>query len=484
MLRWTKRSTGSSRESSSTKGTYAAPDHDCWCKNQWHDDVVDRLKRRIGSLRLGDPLDKNTDIGAINSEAQLKRITDLVGTGEAEGALRWTNPCDLPAEGKWFAPTIFTGVGQSMRIAQEEIFGPVLSVLTFQHPRRGGGQGQQHPLRTVSRNLDKKGQPHAEGGSPATRRGGLGQHLQRVRPGLTFWRVPGIRMGPRGRSPRPSRLPCLIVCITSRRPYTNVEDNNMTRLDIHKTYKLSIGGAFPRSESGRSYRVMDAKGRFLANAAMASRKDARDAVAAARKAFSGWSGTTAPATAVVDATIDRWVWWAGWTDKFPQIHATANPVAGPFFNVSSPEPTGVVAVIAPQRTSALGLVEVLGSVIASGNTAVVVASTERPLAAVTMTEVLMTPDMPDGVVNLLTGSMRELAPVLAAHRDIDALDLRGLTDEPDAQTLIAELCATAAEDLKRVVRSETKIPDWTSAGGPEGLLAFTELKTVWHPEGL
>lgn len=121
-----------------------------------HDDVVDRLKRRIGSLRLGDPLDKNTDIGAINSEAQLKRITDLVGTGEAEGALRWTNPCDLPAEGNWFAPTIFTGVGQSMRIAQEEIFGPVLSVLTFQHPRRGGGQGQQHPLRTVSRNLDKK----------------------------------------------------------------------------------------------------------------------------------------------------------------------------------------------------------------------------------------------------------------------------------------------------------------------------------------
>src|SRR3954470_18674240 len=231
------------------------------------------------------------------------------------------------------------------------------------------------------------------------------------------------------------------------------------RLAVRKTYKLYLGGAFPRSESGRTYEVVDAKGHFLANAAWASRKDARDAVVAARGAFGGWSGATAynrgqvlyrvaevlegrraqfaaevaaaeglpsrTADGLVTAAIDRWVWYAGWTDKIAQIDGSSNPVAGPYFNFSTPEPTGVVGVLAPSASSLLGLVSVVAPVIVSGNTAVVVASTPRPLPAVTLGEVLATSDLPGGVVNLLTGPLAELAPVLAAHLDVNALDATG-----------------------------------------------------------
>ena len=210
-----------------------------------------------------------------------------------------------------------------------------------------------------------------------------------------------------------------------------------TRLAIRKTYKLFIGGAFPRSESGRSYVVTSVNGDFLANAALASRKDVRDAVVAARKAFPGWAGATAynrgqilyriaemlegrrdqfiaevggEAAAEVDAAIDRWVWYAGWADKLAQVYGNANPVAGPFFNLSAPEPTGVVGIVAPQASSLLGLVSVLAPVVVSGNAAVVLAAEQRPLPAVTLAEVLATSDLPGGVVNLLTGRVAETAP--------------------------------------------------------------------------
>lgn len=285
------------------------------------------------------------------------------------------------------------------------------------------------------------------------------------------------------------------------------------RLGIRKTYKLYVGGDFPRSESGRSYEVTAADGRFLANAARASRKDVRDAVVAARAAFPGWSGKTAynrgqilyrvaellegrraqfieevaaaegsdraAAAAQVDAAIDRWVWYAGWADKIAQVAGSSNPVAGPYFNFSVPEPTGVVGILAPQRSSLLGLVSVLAPVIVSGNTAVTVASELRPLPAVTLTEVLATSDVPRGVVNLLTGHTAELAPVLAAHMDVNALDLAGL-----AGTNTTELERAAAENVKRVLRPPRTEPDWAADPGTHRLLAVLETKTVWHPMGV
>lgn len=285
------------------------------------------------------------------------------------------------------------------------------------------------------------------------------------------------------------------------------------RLAVRKTYKLYVGGAFPRSESGRTYEVTDTKGHFLANAARASRKDARDAVVAARAAFAKWSGATAynrgqvlyrvaevmegrhaqfceevaageglsssRARAAVDAAIDRWVWYAGWTDKLGAVLGGANPVAGPYFDFSTPEPTGVVAVLAPQQSSLLGLVSVLAPVLATGNTAVVVTSEQRPLPAVTLGEVLATSDVPGGVVNLLTGDAEELGPWLAEHADVDGIDLTGA---PAGRAM--EFEREAAGTIKRVVRPPATEPDWTADPGLTRMTPFLETKTVWHPMGL
>ena len=293
------------------------------------------------------------------------------------------------------------------------------------------------------------------------------------------------------------------------------------RLAVLKTYKLYLAGKFPRSESGRVYEVVDGKGGWLANAPLASRKDARDAVAAARKALPGWSGATAyhrgqvlfrvaemlqgrraqfvaevtaaerlsaaRAAASVDAAIDRLVWYAGWTDKIAQLAGGPNPVAGPFLNLSTPEPTGVVAVLAPQRSSLLGLVSVLAPVLAGGGTAVVVAAQEAPLPALSFAEVLATSDVPGGVVNMLSGRTAELAPPLAAHRDVNALDVTGALGDPE---LVREVEQAAAENLKRVFRPGSAMAEgsgdsdaWLAAPGTERLLAFLETKTVWHPRG-
>ncbi|MFV0459983.1 MAG: aldehyde dehydrogenase family protein [Actinomycetales bacterium] len=305
------------------------------------------------------------------------------------------------------------------------------------------------------------------------------------------------------------------------------------RLDVRKTYKLFIAGAFPRSESGRSYQVRDAKDRFWANAAAGSRKDARDAVTAARKAQGPWAAATAynrgqvlyrvaeimqgraeqladevargeglrrpSARAVVSAAIDRWVWYAGWTDKIAQVASAVNPVAGPFWSVSSPEPTGVVAVLAPRESSLLGLVSVLAPVLVSGNAAVVVASGTRPVPSISLAEILATSDVPGGVVNILTGRLSDLAPTLAAHADVNAIDLTGAVrwadqrPDPDAghdaepdpdEVTPSALEASAAGTLKRVLRPPGSEPDWSAPpSGPQRILRFTETKTVWHPRG-
>ena len=285
-----------------------------------------------------------------------------------------------------------------------------------------------------------------------------------------------------------------------------------SRLEVRKTYKLFVGGAFPRSESGRTYDVTSAEGTFLANAAKASRKDARDAVLAARKGFCAWSGATAynrgqvlyrvaelmegrraqfvsdvhdaegsdeaSAAHQVDAAIDRWVWYAGWADKLAQVLGSANPVAGPYFNFSLPEPTGVVAVVAPQDSSLLGLVSVIAPAIVSGNAVVAIASTKRPIPAITLAEVLATSDVPGGVVNVLTGDPSEMMPWLATHGDVNAIDLTGVTDSEVATSLLRD----AAGTVKRV--RGAALPDWYDDPGLGRLRFFLETKTVWHPLGV
>ncbi len=285
----------------------------------------------------------------------------------------------------------------------------------------------------------------------------------------------------------------------------------MSRVEVRKTHKLYIGGAFPRSESGRSFEALDAKGTFLANMAKASRKDARDAVRSARSAFGGWSartpynrgqvlyriaevmegrrdqlvgqlreatGITAKAAEKrVDVTIDRVVWYAGWADKYVQVLGNANPVSGPFFNLSTPEPTGVVAIVAP-TVPLLPFVSTVLPAITTGNTVVVVASEQHPVPAVTLAEIMATSDLPGGVVNLLTGSPAEIAPWLATHLDVDALDLSGIEDADLARSLESD----AAEDLKRVRRPAEE--DWVTEPTLDRLQSWVEIKTVWHPIGV
>lgn len=281
------------------------------------------------------------------------------------------------------------------------------------------------------------------------------------------------------------------------------------RLDIKKTYKLFIGGKFPRTESGRSYEVLDAKGNHLANAAKASRKDVRDSVVAARAAQSGWASATAynrgqilyriaemlegrkeqfsaeislltgksekAATQEVEAAIDAWVWYAGWSDKIDQVAGSMNPVAGPFFNISTNQATGVVGAFAPQDSALIGLVHAIAPAIVSGNTIVVVTSEKLPLCGISLAEVLETSDLPGGVVNILTGNAKELGSWMAQHADVNALDLEGATSP-------AELEMDAAQTLKRVIRPGS-YNRTGSKGSLQHILDLMELKTVWHPKG-
>ena len=280
----------------------------------------------------------------------------------------------------------------------------------------------------------------------------------------------------------------------------------MSNIDVKRTAKLFIGGAFPRSESGRTYEAKDKNKNFVANVALASRKDGRDAVVAARAAFAKWSEATAynraqvlyrvseimqgrreqfveelclwpktkkQAENEVDEAINRMVWFAGWADKIAMVTGSNNPVAGPFFDFSIPEPTGVVAAIAPEDSALLGLVETIASIVVSGNSVIVIASESQPLPAVSLAEVLATSDVPGGVINILTGSYKEIAPWLASHQDVNALDLTGV----EKKQIALELEKEAAVNLKRVLRPNTKLD------GLARIKVFLETKTVWHPRG-
>ena len=291
------------------------------------------------------------------------------------------------------------------------------------------------------------------------------------------------------------------------------------RIPVRKTYKLYVGGQFPRSESGRSYIVRTPDGAPLANAVRSSRKDVRDAIRTARGAVAGWSGktamnrgqvlyrvaelmegrraqfvdevaaaegiSTAAATAQVDRAIDRWVWYAGWADKISQILGTVNPVSAPYFNFSIPEPTGIVGIVAPESSSLLGLVSRVAPAVVGGNAVVVLASETRPLPAVTLGEVLATSDVPPGVINILTGLRRELVPIVAAHMDVNALDTWGVPRD-----MRASVETTAIDNVKRLARPPRGVDerfDWLDdrrAQRPEWIAAFLEIKTVWHPIGM
>jgi acyl-CoA reductase-like NAD-dependent aldehyde dehydrogenase len=284
---------------------------------------------------------------------------------------------------------------------------------------------------------------------------------------------------------------------------------NESRVPVKRTAKLFIGGAFPRSESGRSYEIFSSDGASLGWAALASRKDARDAVLAARSAQPGWAALTAynrgqilyrvaelmegrraqfekelsdagaaDSARGVSAAIDRWVWYAGWADKIAQVGGSSNHVSGPYFNFSIPEPTGVVAVVAPQDQSLLGLVSRLAPAIVGGNTAVVLASESSPLPAVSLAEVLSTSDVPGGVVNILTGSVRELVSWLAGHMDVNAIDVTGVPED-----MLSDVEALAAENVKRVHVAPAGDPFAQTAQSPYEITALMELKTVWHPVG-
>ncbi len=289
----------------------------------------------------------------------------------------------------------------------------------------------------------------------------------------------------------------------------------MPRLNVRKTYKLYINGEFPRTESGRFYPVKDRGGDLLANACRGSRKDLRNAVQAARKAQGGWGGKTAynrgqilyriaevcesraaelseelrrqgssaaEARREVAAVVDRWVYYAGWSDKFAQVFGTVNPVAGPYYNFTVPEPTGVVGVVAPDEPSLLGLVSRIAPALVGGNTVVAITSESKPLAAITMGEVFETSDVPGGVINLISGLKSELVPWLAAHMDVNAIDATGVNEE-----MFAAVQKTAAENVKRVVRFDGESVGWNDASrsqSPYAIFDFQEMKTVWHPMGM
>ena len=280
----------------------------------------------------------------------------------------------------------------------------------------------------------------------------------------------------------------------------------MSRIDVNKTYKLFIGGAFPRSESGRVYEIKGANKKFIANPALASRKDLRDAVVAAKAAHSGWANATAfnrgqilyrvaeimqgrsdqfideicalegvttkVAKTQVEEAIDTWVWYSGWCDKLSSVTGSLNQVSGPFYNFTTPEALGVVAIFAENKPSLLGVVRTLAPVIASGNSAVLIASESYPLPAITLSEVLATSDVPGGVVNILTGKITELAPWVGSHMEIDGVDVAGLSKKQEE-----ELKLVGADNLKRIFR-------FSPTNHPERILSFMEQKTVWHPVGL
>ena len=473
------------------------------------DEVLSRLRRRVELLRVGNPLDKNTDVGAINSHAQLVRIREFVDSAVNEGCDVFQPHGPLPETGFWFPPTIVSGVGGSERIAREEVFGPVLTVQTFRTEAEAVAKANSTAFGLSAGVWTEKGSRilwmarRLRAGvvwansfnqfDPSSPFGGMRQSgfgREGGRHGLAEY----LDFSPSTGSPATAAAPAVDLG-TPPPPGT-------AHLDVRKTYKLFIGGAFPRSESGRTMAVHDAAGGLLAHVALASRKDARDAVRAARGAQESWEARTAynrgqilyrlaeviegrreqfagelaavgldpgRANADVASAIDACMFWAGFADKLDQLVGGVNPVAGPFLNLSTPEPQGVCALACADGGGLAGIIGLVAPALMAGNAVVALAGGQATLVMSTLGEVVATSDVPAGVVNLLTGDHATLLPWLAGHDDVDLLDLSGA---PAA--LIADLEGRSAESVKRVTRTD----------GAQNVLtasAFTEIKTVWHP---
>ncbi len=459
------------------------------------EEVIEKLWRRMGLLRVGDPLDKNTDVGAINSAAQLQRIEALVDAGEREGATRRTVACALPDRGYWFAPTLFTDVAPAHRIAVEEIFGPVVSVLTFRTQAEAIEKANATAYGLAAGVWTDKGS-RALAVARGLKAGVVWQNTyNQFDPTSPFG---GYKESGFGREGGMAGT----AAVRAGEPMSE-------RLPVAKTYKLYVGGAFARSESGRHVAIDDHAGNHVANAPRGTRKDVRDAVRAARGALPGWQGRTAynrgqilyrfaealesrvdeltgetvrmrgldraAARTEIEAAVDHAVHYAGWTDKLHAVLGAVNPVAAPHFNFTMPEPTGVVAVIAPEEPDVLGLVAEILPPLAAGNVVVAVVSERWPLLALHVGEILGVADVPAGVVNLLSGLHSELVKPLAGHRDVDAIvDTTG----------DAEITRLAADSVTRVARPAGD--DYLDVAGLDSLTRiepFVELKTAWHPVG-
>ena len=445
------------------------------------DALVEQLKDRLSTLRVGDPLDKNTDVGAINSKRQLEKITELVAAGEAEGAELYQPACDLPERGWFFRPTLFTNVAQSHRIAQEEIFGPVLSVLTFRTPDEAVEKANNTRLRPVGGIWTEKGSRILAMVSRAGRRR-LGEHLQPVRPDFAVRRLQGVRLRARGRHTRPARLrPPGGPLMAERRataptdahapiPAQDVQAVRRRAVPADRERALvprpaadgdALANACPRVAQGRARRGPDrARGAF-GRLGRQDRDEPRPGPVPRRRA--AWrAGPTSSRrgrgrgghrcserrASFVGRAIDRWVWYAGWADKIAQVLGSSNPVGAPYFNFTIPEPTGVVGVVAPERASLLGLVSRLAPVLAGGN----VRSCSRPRRGrcprSRSARCSPPPTSRPASINLLTGRRPELVPVLAAHVDVDALDGWGIPDD----------LRTAAEEARRGLRQARRPP--------------------------
>ena len=466
--------------------------------------TISKLKRRLETLRLGDPLDKNTDIGAINSKMQLDKITELVESGKDEGAEIYQPPCRLPEKGYWFAPTVFTNVAQSYRIAQEEIFGPVLSVLTFRTPRRRSRRRTTPP--TGSR--PASGRRRARGSSgwrTSSRPASSGRTRSTAsipprRSAATRSRASAARAGGTGSSrtsasrTRREALPAAaaaarrrrVALVLGDRRFGSAGDQAARQEDVQALHRrrlpaLRVGTHLrgrgperrPRLAQGRARRRRRGAegGPGWAGATAYNRGQVLYRLAEMMETRAADLAAVCSGKKEVEAAIDRVVWYAGWADKLAQVIGSSNPVSGPYFNFSIPEPTGVVAVLAPEEPALAGLVSRIAPVIVGGNAAVVVASEAHPLAALELAEAIATSDLPGGVVNILTGLQDELAPILAGHMDVNAIDLTG------ANGTAAELERLAADNVKRVVHgtADEQSP-WT-------ISKFLELKTAWHPMG-
>ncbi len=466
------------------------------------EEVIRKLKDRMETLIVGDPLDKNTDIGAINSASQLETIQSYLKVGQEEGAVMHQSTCSLPDSGLLVPPDYlhWRCAVESNRAGRDFWSGSGHSDIP--HTRRGNDQSQQHAVRPVRWRVDGQRCQDLQDDAENSCGRHLGQYVQQVRSNVAVWRIQGKRSWQRGRAAWSRRI---------REAGGMTMAGSGTRLPVTKTYKIFIDGKFPRTESGRSFPLLDADGAVIANICRGSRKDFRNAVVAARNAVDGWSAASAylrgqilyriaemlegrseqfvaelvlqgvskrKARKEVEASVDRLIYYAGWSDKYQQIFSAVNPVSSSHFNFSVLEPTGVVSMLAPDNTSLLGLVSNIAPAIVGGNTCVVLASETLPLCAVSFAEVLHASDVPDGVVNILTGLREELTGQFASHMDVNAV----VFCDGDVE-VARDIQEKAAENIKRVIARVDE--DWATetAQSPYLIKETQETKTTWHPIG-